>query len=100
MARNSKLTAAERKHLREFGTMPGRDATDLEMMMYRTCVEFRQSQFYRVDDLAARRLLRAMIRSFAVTLVWKQNVDQPVMMDQVKSMEREFMQRAKDDPPF
>jgi hypothetical protein len=101
MKRTRSLTAEERKYLRQTGEMPGRDATDLEMMMYRTCVEMRLSEFYREDDKEARRLLRTMIRAMAVTLVWKKSQGQEiVLVEDVKAMEKEFMRRAREDPPF
>lgn len=96
----AKLTPAQRQHLRKYGTMPDEQATTLEQIMYRACVSRRLNEFYREGDKDYQHMMRVMIRSFAVTLVWKQNPDSPVTVEQVKAMEKEFMRRAKDDPPF
>lgn len=98
--KDSRLSPSERQHLRMYGTHPDTQASNVEQMLYRVCVQYRLHKFYHETELDVIKMLRIMIRSFAVTLVWKMDPTQPVTEAVVKALERDFMRRAKEDPPF
>lgn len=97
---DNRLTAGQRQFLRKYGTLPDAQATTLEQIMYRSAVHYRLLKFYHEDDVDGQRMMRVMLRAFAVTLVWKRNPEEPVTEAAVKELERDFLRRAKDDPPF
>lgn len=100
MARTRKGDAFRRAYLRRNGHEPPRQATPTEVMLYLACNTWREFKFYREHETEMLEANRLMIRALAVTLVWKRNPDAPVSLSDVKAVEKDFMQRVKDDPPF
>lgn len=98
------LTAAERQYLRTHGELP-HVATPSERMLYICCVEYREFKYYGDPDRneKTRDMMTAMrigIRAFALAVLWARSPDEALAESAVKALEREFMRRAKDDPPF
>lgn len=102
-----RISAAERRHLRLYGNLneynAKRDATPTQTMLYLACVEYRSLKFYHISapDIKQRlEPVRVMIRAMAVTLVWQAAPSEPLSLAKVKAVERDYIQRARDDPPF
>lgn len=100
MPRTKKGEAYRRAYLRRHGKEPPADATPTEVMMYLACLTWREFRTYREHEPDMIEANRLMIRSLAVTLVWKRNPDAPVKLSEVKALEKDFMERVKNDPPF
>lgn len=95
------MSPSERQHLRMYGTHPDTQASTIEQMLYRVCVQYRLTKFYHETEVDVIKMLRLMIRSFAVTVVWKKGHGKEIVLEEdVKALEREFLRRAKEDPPF
>jgi hypothetical protein len=92
--------AAYRAYMRKHGHPPPAQATATETMLYIACLNYREHKFYREDEKDMHEANRLMIRALAVTLVWKRHPDEPVTLEEVKALEKDFMRRVKDDPPF
>lgn len=104
MPAKGSLTAAERQYLRTHGELP-HVATPSERMLYVCCVEYREYKYYgdpdRNEETRHRMVaMRIGIRAFALAVLWAKDPDNPVPESAVKALEREFMRRAKEDPPF
>jgi hypothetical protein len=79
--------------------MPPEESTPSEVYLYIACVEYRHLR-ENSGDKEAVKAMRLMLRSMAVAVCWKENREEVITEAMIIATEKEFMRRAKEDPPF
>lgn len=105
MPRGSKgLTAGQRRALRINGNLDEynaeRDATPAEHFLYLAAVHYRECRVYLTESPGAIAAAREMLKFMAVAVVWERDKESAIDRVKVKALMMDFVNRAKNDPPF
>jgi hypothetical protein len=102
--RGSGITAAQRRHLRLYGNLDEykstQEATPAEQFCYLAAVNYRAARIYHTEEPGLIRAAQEMLKITSIAVLWERNPNEAVAKRDIRALMKDFVSRAKNDPPF